>query len=296
RFERLPDGPPLFVIPTELVPDKGVRLSEMVHELALRRPQSAEFLAWLAARVTFCSSLVDRITTGAPPAERRTTLETRLGYADGLLTATEPYHFWAVAADPGALRPAFPIDGESSTGGVLFAPDISFHETRKLRLLNGTHTALAPLALLAGVRTVREAVEHPRLGALLRRVLFEEIIPATDLPAGAAEKFGRSVVERFRNPWLEHEWRVIATNQTAKLRVRVVPSILAYVQRRGRAPEGLTLCVAAYLRWAESKPAGDPDLPRVEEIPAVRDATTRWLQVLESDGVDAAVDRVLSCT
>jgi tagaturonate reductase len=178
---------------------------------------------------------------------------------------------------------------------VLFAPDIAFYETRKLRLLNGAHTALAPLAILAGVRTVREAVEHPLLGALQRRILFQEIIPATDLPAEAAEEFGRSIIERFRNPWLEHEWRVIATNQTAKLRIRVVPSVRAYVQKRRHAPEGLALCVAAYLRWAQTKPAGDPDLPQTEDIPEVRDATTRWLHVLERDGVERAIERVL-CT
>jgi tagaturonate reductase len=297
RFERLPQGggPPLFVIPTELLPDNGPRLAAMVDELATRRSRSEEFRAWLAREVRFCSSLVDRITTGTPPAPERAMLESRLGYADELLTVTEPYYLWAIKGDPHALRTAFAIDGDSPADGVLFAPDITFYETRKLRLLNGTHTALAPLAILAGLRTVREVVEHPLLGQLQRHILFQEIIPAADLPREAAEEFGRSIIERFRNPWLAHEWRVIATNQTAKLRIRVVPSILAYVQQRGRAPEGLALCIAAYLRWAQTNPAGDPDLPRTVEVPEVRDATTRWLRVLESDGVEAAVKRVL-CT
>src|SRR5213592_1332065 len=91
RFERLPDGPPLFVIPTELVPDNGPQLAAMVDEVAQDGGRSDEFRAWLSARVRFCSSLVDRITTGAPPEDERAALETRLGYSDALLTVAEPY-------------------------------------------------------------------------------------------------------------------------------------------------------------------------------------------------------------
>jgi tagaturonate reductase len=284
RFERLPDGPPVFVIPTELVPDNGPRLAAMVNQLAAERERRTAFRQWLSRRVRFCSSLVDRITTGAAPADQRPALESALGYRDALLTVTEPYSFWAIEADPAALGRAFPIDVAPES--VVFAPDIEFYEERKLRLLNATHTAMAPLALLADVRTVREVVDHPRLGALLRRILFEEIIPATDLPADAAESFARSVVERFRNPWLEHEWRVIATNQDAKMRIRVVPLVLAYATKRGRLPEGLALACAGYLTLARLQPDA---LAPLDRVPGFVDATTRWMVALERDGVLGAL-------
>src|SRR5207245_1451263 len=168
-------------------------------------------------------------------------------------------------AIPAELRATFAID--ATPDSVIIAPDIGFYRERKLRLLNGTHTATAPLALLAGVRTVREAAEHPRLGAFLRHILFEEIVPATDLPADAAVAFAGTVIDRFRNPWLDHEWRVIAANQTAKLRLRVVPSLIGFARKRGVggiAPQGLALGLAAYLQWARSHPAGDADLPLIE--------------------------------
>ena len=202
---------------------------------------------------------------------------------------------------------------------MIIAPDIGFYRERKLRLLNGAHTATAPLALLAGLRTVREAAEHPRLGAFLRHILLEEIVPATDLPADAALAFAAAVIDRFRNPWLDHEWRVIATNQTAKLRARVVPSLTGFARKRGIAPPGLALGLAAYLRWARSHSAGDVDLPMIErhwramqpnrldelvrsalsdvdlwgvnlaDVPGLLETTTRWMVVLERDGVDAAL-------
>src|SRR5437867_3534041 len=321
RFARLPDGPPVFVIPTELVDENGPRLAAMVHHLADGREHGTKFREWLRARVRFCSSLVDRITTGMPAAQVRAALEQRLGYSDALLTVTEPHALWAIEADPAELRATFAID--ATPDSVIIAPDIGFYRERKLRLLNGAHTATASLALLAGVRTVREAAEHPRLGAFLRHILFEEIVPATDLPADAALAFAGTVIDRFRNPWLDHEWRVIAANQTAKLRLRVVPSLTGFARKRGAGgaggitPQGLALGLAAYLQWARSHPAGDADLPLIErhwrtdttlqglaasaladadlwgvnlaELPGLLEATTRWLVLLECHGVDAAL-------
>ena len=246
RFTALPEGPPLFVIPTELVPNNGRRLAEMVDELAPRGAPGEAFRGWLASRVRFCSSLVDRITTGLPAPGARAALEARLGYQDALLTVTEPYCLWAVETDAPALEAALAIAAPPT---VVFAPDIGFYSERKLRLLNGGHTALAPLAILAGVPTVRAAAEHPRLGPLLRRILFDEIVPSTDLPADAATAFARTVVDRFRNPWIEHAWQVIATNQTAKVRHRVLPSVAGFTTARGRVPPGLVLAYAAYLRY-----------------------------------------------
>ncbi|HEY7194082.1 MAG TPA: tagaturonate reductase [Gemmatimonadales bacterium] len=283
RFERLPDGPLLLVIPTELVPDNGPKLAAMVDELAARTVRPADFRRWLTAHVQFCSSLVDRITTGAPPLSDQAALEARLGYADQLLTVAEPYAFWAIEGDPQTLRTAFPIDAPDS---IVFARDIGFYRERKLRLLNAPHTAMAPLALLAGIRTVREAMDHPRLGAFLRRILFDEIIPATDVPAEAALQFAHSVVERFRNPWLDHEWRMIATNQAAKMQIRVVPLIGAFASRRGQAPEGLALACAAHLKFLRQPVEA---LGEATRVPGFPQAVARWSGVLEQKGVEGAL-------
>jgi tagaturonate reductase len=244
RFAALPDGPPLFVIPTELIPDNGARLAEMVQDLAGDADRA--FRSWLGRGVRFCSSLVDRITT-APSPDARASLESRLGYSDRLLTTTEPYALWAIAADPAELSAVFPIDANP---GVVFAPDITFYSQRKLRLLNGAHTAMAPLSILSGVDTVRESIEHSILGAFLQRLLFDEIVPGSGLAADDALPFARSVVERFGNPWLEHRWHVIATNQTPKLRLRVVPSVLEFTASCRRVPMCLALACAASLRFS----------------------------------------------
>jgi tagaturonate reductase len=276
RFARTPDAPPVFVVPTELVPDNGPRLAAMVDELAGRHDRPRDFRAWLKARVRFCSSLVDRIVT-APPPDQHSALEAQLGYRDALLTVAEPYSLWAIEADPAELRAVFPIESAS----VLFAPDITFYRERKLRLLNAVHTATAPLALLAGVRTVREATVHPMLAGFIKQ-LFKEIIPATDLPADDARAFADQVLERFANPWLDHEWRIIATNQEEKFRIRVVPLI------SGRGQPDLALAAAAHLLFTR---APLESLGEAARIPEFTEATTRWMAVLAGDGVEGALAR-----
>jgi len=297
RFSHAPDAPPVFVIPTELVPDNGPRLAAMVHEVA--RKYDNTFRDWLKTRVRFCSSLVDRIVT-APPADQQAAFEATLGYRDALLTVTEPYALWAIEADPAELRSVFPIESAS----VVFAPDISFYRERKLRLLNAVHTATVPLALLAGVRTVREASTHPLLGAFQKRLLFDEIIPATDLPVDQARAFAHQVLERFANPWLEHEYRVIATNQEEKFRIRVVPLIIASFRTRAVAepalqgtdkppPSFLALATAAHLAFTH---APLESLGAAAQIPEFAAATTRWMDVLARDGVEAALAETVPCS
>ena len=288
RFERLPAGPLLHVIPTELVADNGAELAAMVDRLASRLPDAEVFRAWLARQVRFSSSLVDRITTGAPDPSLRTELESALGYTDELCTVTEPHALWAIQAVPEELRAGFAIDGAP---GVIVAPDIAFYRERKLRLLNGTHTATAPLALRVGVPTVREAMEHPRLGAFLRRLLFEEIPQGTDLPADAAASYAETVVDRFRNPWLAHPWQVIATQQAIKFRLRVAPVIAGFMAKQRRVPQALALSCAAHLLFLHGQDDAATGLDRsLTGLPGLADAVTGWRDRLTRDGVEAALD------
>jgi tagaturonate reductase len=68
--------------------------------------------------------------------------------------------------------------------------------------------------------------------------------------SGEWQSYATSVLERLGNPWLDHEWQVIATNQTAQLRIRVLPSIVDYHSRHQRLPRRLVLALAASLRYS----------------------------------------------
>ena len=127
----------------------------------------------------------------------------------------------------------------------------------------------------------------------------EEIIPATDIPAAEARAFAHHVLERFANPWLEHEWRVIATNQEDKFRIRVVPLIVSRALKRrlgdNASPEGLSLALAAAAHLTFTR-ASLETLGEAARIPEFVTTTERWIAILARDGVEAALAETARCT
>lgn len=229
------------VIPCELIENNGDRLRGVVAAIAARWGLEPRFIRWLAD-VPFCNTLVDRIVQGAPSADQVAGIDAVLAYDDAMITVCEPYRLFAIQAVDGVRSRLRFADADS---GIIVADDVTPFRERKVRLLNGSHTALVSLALLAGCSTVGEAVEHPLLGAFLRTVLFEEIVPSVAVDGAAA--FAREVLERFANPYMHHTLWDITLQGGTKLRVRLVPVILAYSGRTGQIPRGLALGFAAYL-------------------------------------------------
>jgi tagaturonate reductase len=229
------------VVPCELIENNGDRLRELVLALAARWKAGPEFIEWVG-QVPFCNTLVDRIVPGAPRHEQAAELGEALGYDDAMLTISEPYRLFAIEGDA-RLRER--LNFADADPGIIVAEDIAPYRERKVRLLNGAHTSFVSLALLAGCTTVREAVAHPALGAFLRGVLFDEIVPSVSVPG--AETFAREVLDRFANPYLDHALWDITLQGTAKFRVRLVPIIAEYARRTGQAPRALALGFAGYL-------------------------------------------------
>lgn len=128
---------------------------------------------------------------------------------------------------------------------VVWTDNLAPYRTRKVRILNGAHTAAAAAAFLSGINTVREAVESPLVGRFLREVIFEEIIPATALDRVMLSGYAGEVLERFRNPAIVHRWQSILLNTTAKYQTRVLPSLLDYAAKGQGCPPRLTFALAA---------------------------------------------------
>lgn len=234
-------GKGVVVLPCELVEGNGDRLRDIVLELATRWSLGRPFVRWVEQAVPFCNTLVDRIVPGAPPVDERESLFESLGYRDELLTTCESYRLFAIQGDA-ALRERL---GFGEEAGVVVTDDTAPYRERKVRLLNGAHTAMVPAAILAGCETVRDAVSHELVGPFLRRVLFEEILSTVDAPG--AEAFARDVLDRFANPYIRHALIDITLQGTMKYRVRVVPSLVRYAEHFGRVPQGLAFGFAAYL-------------------------------------------------
>jgi tagaturonate reductase len=247
----------LVVLPCELVDDNGAILERLVRGLALAWRLDERFPGWLADAVVFCNTLVDRIVPGAPPRAEIERFERIHGYRDGMLTSCESYALFAIEGDD-AVRARLGFPGEDPR--VVVAPDIRPYRERKIRLLNGGHTIVVPVALLGGLVTVRDAVRDRRVGGFLRRAMLDEIAPHLDAPD--AEAFASEVLLRFDNAYIDHALIDIALHGTTKMRVRVVPSIVTFASRTGRPPATLSFGFAAFLAFmrgdihAERRSAG----------------------------------------
>ena len=244
----------LVVVPTELIPDNGRRLEAIVLELAHRNNLGGEFLDWLETANDFCNTLVDRIVPGRPDAAPAARLQVELGYQDELLTMAEAYSLWAIEGGARVRE----VLAFHPVAGVVIQPDIALFRELKLRLLNGTHTLSFALAHLLGCATVREALEKEDLARFIRNLMLADLRPG--IPYAVEEEvgqnFGRQVLDRFRNPYLEHRWLAIAVQGTAKMQLRNVPTLLHYYEQLGgTVPHHMALGFAAYLLFMRNTAA-----------------------------------------
>ena len=180
----------------------------------------------------FACTLVDRINTGYPKGETA-----ELGIDDEMLNTSEYFHLWVIEinADVEAELPF----SKAGLNVIVTKDKLELYRTRKVRILNGAHTSTVAHALLSGFETVGECMNDVEMREYIKKSVFEEIIPTLDLPREELISYADSVLERFENPYVKHLWSSISLNSVSKFRVRVLPSILEYERRFGKAPKNL---------------------------------------------------------
>lgn len=255
HFEAAPEKG-CIIIPTELIEDNAARLREIILQYARLWNLDAGFGDWIARHNMFCNTLVDRIIPGYPEADGER-LFAELGYEDRLLVAGETYHSWIIEA-PQRLLDEFPVNHTRTPLNVKIVDDAAPYRTIKVRLLNGAHSSMVPIGLLLGMESVREAMEHDALGSFLEGLIYDEVIPSvTDISQEELKDFARDVFDRFRNPHIHHRLLTISLNSSSKVKERIVPSILGYLEERGELPSRLTLALAAFIRLYKGEWEGE---------------------------------------
>lgn len=225
-----------IILPCELIEKNGETLKKYVLDYARLWGYDDGFGEWVERENVFCSTLVDRIVTGYPKDE-----DIDLGYEDKMLNTSELFHLWVIETDYDLMSE---IPFEKAGLNVIVTDDLSRYRTRKVRILNGAHTSLIPYALLEGVETVKECMDNEKLYAHVRACIYDEIIPTLDLGYDELKAYADDVLERFSNVYIRHLCSSIALNSVSKFKVRVLPSILEYVRRRGEMPKSLILAFA----------------------------------------------------
>ena len=168
----------LIIIPCELIDRNGEKLKEIILKFAELWNLEEGFANWINEANTFCSTLVDRIVPGYPRDTIKEITE-ELGYEDNLVNVGEHFHLFVIEG-PQWIENEFPV--KKAGLNVKFVEDMTPYRTRKVRILNGSHTALVPVAYLYGLDTVAESVDHEVIGKFIKDTIYDEIIPTLDLP------------------------------------------------------------------------------------------------------------------
>jgi tagaturonate reductase len=233
-----------------LIDKNGETLREIVLQYADDWNLGAEFKAWVEQENKFYSTLVDRIVTGYPRDEK-----IDLGYEDNMVNTSELFHLWVIEGDT-SLKEELPFDQIGLD--VIWTEDQLYkYKTRKVRILNGAHTSLVPYAMLHGFDTVKSCMEDKEMMEYLRTCMFEEIIPTLDLPEDELKEYAENVLERFSNPFIKHYLSSIALNSVSKFKVRVLPSLLTYIERYQKMPKTLLKAFGALLKFYRTDMADD---------------------------------------
>jgi tagaturonate reductase len=276
----------LVIIPTELISDNGIKLKEIVIELAKLKGLDDAFIDWVNSANDFCSSLVDCIVPGKLPAHEQTQFEQNVGYQDSLAIMSEPYRLWAI--ETASEKTASILSFAAADARVILAPSINKYKEIKLRLLNATHSLCCGVAILSEFLTVRDALNDKTFKDFLSSMLLDEIVPLVadgDITMEEARSFALQVVDRFSNQSIEHLWVNIAVQYTAKMQMRVVPLVDKYVKQHGNAPVLISFGFAAYLLFMKSK--NDPGA-----IDALASKTTMVTSSIFNDQVFDYVDAI----
>ena len=304
-YERFKAGLPGFIILScELIDHNGEELLKCCKQYASKWELGADFASWLEKENSFCSTLVDRIVTGFPRDEHKA-LEERIGQKDNMMDTAEIFHLWVIQ---GNHEDELPL--QKAGFNVVWTDNVDPYKKRKVRILNGAHTSMVLAARLYGLETVGECMKYEKVSSLLRKSVFEEIIPTI----GDTEdnrKFGEAVFERFSNPFIKHQLLSIALNSVSKFRARVLPTILEYKAENGKYPEILSFSLAALIAFYKTDEANDGEeivkfmksasvadiLKREdywgEDISDMYDIVNRWFEKIEKDGVAACYDELL---
>lgn len=305
RFDEGLNGFILF--PCELIDKNGDCLKECILKYSKDWGYGSDFEKWINEENHFTNTLVDRIVTGYP-RDTAKEMEKSFGYLDNVIDTAEIFHLWVIEGDK-KLSEEIPFHKIGLN--VLWTDDVTPYKKRKVRILNGAHTMMVLAAHLAGLETVKEAMDDELVFSFMKQGIFEEIIPTLDLPKPELEQFANDVIERFQNPFIKHYLLSIALNSVSKYKVRVLPSVLQYIKENGSEPKRLVFSLAALIAFYRTDAANDD--PAVMEYMKTASAadilakTEYWdedlsfllpsikahLDAIEKDGIRGAMEKVV---
>lgn len=251
---RLSRGLPPFTVQScdNLLHNGGICRRMLLAFLQARGEHELE--EWVAANVSFPSSMVDRITPTTTD-EHRALVRESFGIEDGWPVVCEPFTQWVIEDRFVQGRPAW------ETVGAQLVDDVEPYEKMKIRLLNGSHQAMCYIGMLLGYRYAPQAMADEAIHTLLQRFMDEEATPVlAPVPGVDLGAYKQTLRERFANPAINDQLGRIGTDGAARITEFVAPTIADQLQRNGPI-ELAAFTVAAWIRYLNGRDDNGEELP-----------------------------------
>lgn len=239
QLRKAHNGGPITILSCDNLPLNGQRCREAVRTFA--GLCEASLPSWLDDNVAFPCSMVDRICP-AIGDDQLAKIHDLLGLEDQGAVITEAFSQWVVEDNFAGERPPLEL------AGVTLVDSVQHWESRKLRLLNAAHSAMAYLGGLAGLATVNEAVSTPQLQTFVQALWQETAATLAEEVPSEVSTYCNALLQRFANPNLDHQLTQIASDGSQKLPQRILAPLAERLASGQDAPH-LTSIVAAWLHW-----------------------------------------------
>lgn len=231
---------PFTVLSCDNLAHNGTILRNVVLQFA--DALDKDLAKWIAENVRFPSTMVDRIAPATTDGEREAAAKA-LGMVDAWPVPCEDFRQWVIEDNFAMGRPAW------EKAGAMLVDDVIPYELAKLRMLNGTHSTIAYLSMLAGFETVDEAIADEDIFNLIRNMMDQEVAPTLTVP----DSFDRvayrdQLLKRYANPSLKHKTAQISMDGSLKLPPRIL-GVIADRIAAGQSFNRLALAVAAWMRF-----------------------------------------------
>jgi tagaturonate reductase len=263
RFEAFPEKE-IHIVPCELIENNGGRLKECVLSYIHLWNLDENFKTWIEDKVHFYNTLVDRIVPGHPKDSDNEELR-KLGASDPFATIGEYFHQWVIENGE-RLESILPL--RKAGLNVIYTENLKPYRDRKVRVLNGAHTAMVSVGIRKGIETVGDFMKDKSMRDFLETMMREEIAPTIQQAPKDVQIYVDNIIERFENPFIQHRLSDISLNSVSKFKTRLLPSYLDFVRLKKEVPEGINLALASLIESIQlnENPSAFRDDPKVIEL------------------------------
>ncbi len=237
---RAENGKPLTVMCCDNLPENGEITRKILMQFV--GEVDKDMASWIEDNVSFPNAMVDRITPVTTDHVKQL-LEDEFGIRDQWPVVCEDFIQWVLEDKFINGRPDF------EEVGVQIVKDVHPYEKMKVRLLNGSHSALSYVSYLMGYRDVDLAMSDPLIRQFVRNYMDQDITPTLPaVPGIDLDIYKDTLISRFSNHSIRDQVQRLAEDGSQKIHNAIVPPMESQIEKGG-STKWMTLALAGWYRY-----------------------------------------------